>query len=62
MKARILILNSILFICASAFAQNKACDEVFKKYANRKGFTTINIPGLALKFIVTFLNEFEEQF
>ena len=52
MKARILILNSILFICASAFAQNKACDEVFKKYASKKGFTLINIPGLALKFFV----------
>jgi hypothetical protein len=61
MKTRILIFCSITFIFASAYSQNKICDEVFKKYADKQGFTTINIPGSALKLFFHDLkdNEFK---
>lgn len=52
MKTKILTFFLVIVFYAGANAQNKVCDEVFEKYAGKKGFTSIKIPGLALKLFV----------
>lgn len=46
MKQLILILS--LLFPAALFAQNTAVDKLFEKYANKEGFTTVNISGKLL--------------
>lgn len=52
MKTRILVILSVILFYVGANAQNKVCDKVFEKYAGKEGFTSIKIPGLALKLFV----------
>jgi hypothetical protein len=44
MKKIILILG-VVFMSLPFYAQNKAIDELFDKYAGRDGFTSVNING-----------------
>ncbi len=48
MKKLILILAILL--PAAVFAQKTPVDKLFEKYANQKGFTTVNISGKLLSF------------
>lgn len=48
MKKLILVLALILPL--AVFAQKDPVDKLFSKYANQKGFTTVNISGKLLSF------------
>lgn len=48
MKKLVLILAVILPL--AVFAQKSPVDKLFEKYANKKGFTTVNISGKLLGF------------
>jgi hypothetical protein len=48
MKKLMIILAILLPL--SVFAQKDPVDKLFEKYANRKGFTTVNISGKLLGF------------
>ena len=48
MKKLVLIMAMLLPL--AVFAQKTAVDKLFEKYANQKGFTTVNISGKMLGF------------
>jgi hypothetical protein len=48
MKKLVLIMAILLPL--AVFAQKTAVDKLFEKYANQKGFTTVNISGKLLGF------------
>ncbi|MFV0268334.1 MAG: DUF4252 domain-containing protein, partial [Draconibacterium sp.] len=48
MKKLVLVLALILPL--AVFAQKDPVDKLFSKYANQKGFTTVNISGKLLGF------------
>lgn len=45
-----LVLIIALWLPLAVFAQKTAVDRLFEKYANQKGFTTVNISGKMLGF------------
>lgn len=47
---RRMILLLILLMPVSGFAQKSPVDKLFEKYANKSGFTTVNISGALLGF------------
>jgi len=50
MKRLLLILTLLLPLLGIAQDGNSPVDKLFNKYANRKGFTTVNISGKLLSF------------
>ncbi len=45
-----LVLMMAMLLPMAVFAQKTAVDKLFEKYANQKGFTTVNISGKMLGF------------
>ncbi len=58
MKKLILILAILLPM--AVLAQKTPVDKLFEKYANQKGFTTVNISGKLLGFAAQLENEGDE--
>ena len=56
MKQLLLMLAFLLPLLGMAQEGNSPVDKLFNKYANKKGFTTVNISGKLLSFATKFDN------
>ena len=58
---RILTFSLILLLGSAGFSQNKSVDRVFRKYAHRKGVTSVSVPRILLSIGRAFMTDMDAE-